>query len=221
MKPRWQFFLTKKILPDIDDLMRLVDRIRIRERVRELSGEFVMFIHPPELDGEGMNLYQLSATLEETDRIPAELVQATKKHFDRDKVWTTEGETYAEVMNGPDGALYSPGSDASKLWFLVTCEWNVFTNLGSAKPWWRLGNLRDDSVAALFHRFENDLAPGLDAGSSVPLKTLAERYANPQSRLVVNEIEAYWLERYCADEYDNVNQPGDEYREPDPHSEKV
>ena len=47
MKPRWQFFLTKKILPDLDGLMRLIDQMRLRERVAELGGEFVVSFIPP------------------------------------------------------------------------------------------------------------------------------------------------------------------------------
>jgi len=203
MKPRWQFFLTKKILPDIDDLMRLVDRVRLRERVSELGGEFAMFIHAPTLDGEAMDLYDISAAIEDTKLIPADLVEGTKRHFKTDKIWTTEAEAFAAIAEGLDDMRYQPGSDASGLWFLVMSTWDVFTNLGSTKPWWKVGNLKKEGVAGIVDRLENDRVPAFRTTTTVPLQARARRFGNPASRRVVNEIEAFWLERWCAVEYDN------------------
>jgi len=72
MKPRWQLFLTKRIIPELGDLLKIRDRF---------GGEFPIFMHPPGPEGEGRKIYHLSAMLEDTKLIPAEIVEASKAHL--------------------------------------------------------------------------------------------------------------------------------------------
>ena len=197
MKPRWQFFLTKNIVPDLAGLMKLVDELRIRERVRALGGEFVMFMHPPGCEGEGRHIYDLSAEIEDTEAIPAELVESSKKHFNTEDLWTVESDVIARAMRDPDSRL-DPPPYPERLYFFVLGNWDVFSNLGTLDPWWKLGNLKTDSVASIIDAFEHDVPLGLRVHKIVSLRDLALRYGNPQSRFVVNGIPSYWRERYCA-----------------------
>ena len=201
IKPRWQFFMTKKVLPDLDDLMRLVDRMRLRERVQESGGEFVMFIHPPGMVGEGRHIADLSATLDETKRVPAELVESTQKHFGREKIWTTEAETVSAIMSdaGDLGPPW-PFPPNPKLWFFVTCDWDVYANMATTDPWWRLGSMRKEPLSAIMGRFEHDGIPALKMNTPDTLRTLARRYGDPSSEIVVNDIQQYWFERHCKEE---------------------
>ena len=48
MKPRWQFFLTTRLLPELDSLLALIDTHQLRERVAALGGEF---LHAPARTG--------------------------------------------------------------------------------------------------------------------------------------------------------------------------
>ena len=41
--PRWQLFLTRRIIPELGELMRLVERLKLQERVEALGGEFTSF----------------------------------------------------------------------------------------------------------------------------------------------------------------------------------
>ena len=72
--PRWQLFLTRKLLPDLPGLLNLADRLRLRERVAALGGEFTLFIHPPGPDGEARTIEHLRPTIDETREIPAEII---------------------------------------------------------------------------------------------------------------------------------------------------
>ena len=51
IQPRWQLFLTKKILPELGGVMELVKRLRLRERVKDLGGDFEIYIHDPGPEG--------------------------------------------------------------------------------------------------------------------------------------------------------------------------
>ncbi len=200
IKPRWQLFMTKRILPDLAGLMRLVDSMRLRERVATLGGEFDMFIHAPGLTGEGMNIADLSATLDDAALVPAELVESTKRHFRTDKIWTTEGEVVSRILCNPAGAgnIYEYPSSPAGLWFLVDGDFNVYPNMGGhCVPWWRLGNLKANGVGAIFNAFENDRIMPLKINRPEMLVELARHYGDPASRRLVNGVQEYWGEVYC------------------------
>ena len=202
MKPRWQFFMTKRIVPDLDGLMRLVDRLRLRERVAALGTEFVMFIHAPELVGEGRHIAPLSAALEDTRRVPRELVASTQKHFGREKIWTTEAETVARIAGaGEDCGPPWPYPPQPKLWFLVMPSWDVFTNMATTDPGWKLGNMKQEPLSEIVARFEHDRIPALQMNTPDTLRMLAKKHGDPNSDTVVNDIERYWFERYCEETY--------------------
>jgi len=205
MKPRWQFFLTKKILPDLAGLMGHVERMRLRERVEALGGEFDVFIHAPSLVGEGRRIAHLSATLDDTRRVPSELAESTRRHFKTEKIWTTEAETVAEILAHPDSGRVPVDYKPPKLWFEVDGNRDVYANTGNSEPWWRLGNLRDDPVERIFDNYENDHPLGWQLNRPVTLVQLARRYGDPASDRVVNAIEVYWLESVCAEQWTGSN----------------
>lgn len=203
MKPRWQLFLTKKILPDLAGLMKLVDNMRLRERVRALGNEFQLFIHPPGLTGEGQRLAYLSATLEDTKRVPQELVESTRRHIKTDKIWTTEAEVMSRILSGKE-TVQPPYSYPPNLCFEVAANWDVFTNMGnggSYAPCWTLGNLKRDPLSVIMSNFEEDRIIPLQLNRPEILQEAARRYGNSARQDVVNDIEESWYERYCEAEY--------------------
>jgi len=188
MKPRWQLFLTKKIIPGLDELMRIWDKL----------GRFAIFMHPPAPDGEGRKIYHLMATAEDTVLIPAEIVGASGGHFKREKLWPTEAEEFELRMNQEVGPVYPM---PEKLWFFVLPNWDVYSNVGSLEPWWRLGNLKTDPTSVIFDNFENDRPLGYRIHRDVPQKELALRFGNKDSRFVVNGVEGKWLAEWCEAEW--------------------
>ena len=83
MKPRWQIFLTGKLLPDIDELLRLIDRLELRERVQKLGSEFQLFVHTPGSIGEGRKIEKLRPTMEETASLPEAILEPSRRHLQR------------------------------------------------------------------------------------------------------------------------------------------
>jgi MoaA/NifB/PqqE/SkfB family radical SAM enzyme len=202
MKPRWQLFLTKKLLPELDELLRLIEQLRLRERVQELGSEFQLFMHPPGPDQEGRKIEYLRPTAEELTRIPDEIIVPTRKHFRRDILWQPESELYRTIINGDmkppeDEKLLS---EPSQFWFFVTNNWDVYSNVGTLEPWWRLGNLKIDSVQAIIRRFERNEMPGLNVLLHFAWSELAISYGNPYGSKIysgIGDLVSLYHAKHC------------------------
>jgi|WetSurMetagenome_2_1015567.scaffolds.fasta_scaffold22063_2 hypothetical protein len=207
MKPRWQLILTKKLIPEVNDLLKLIERLKLRERVRELGAEFQVFLHTPDPLHEAVKIENLRPTLEEVASLPQELLEASRKHLGRHILWRTEEELYKSIVTNEqkppadEGLLTQP----TRLWFFVTNNWDVFSNVGTLELWWKLGNLKKDSVEAILQRFERDEAPGLDVLYHYPQSKLAEKYGNPQGRKIYSGKEDL-LDLYRARHCGNIPQ---------------
>ena len=197
MKPRWQIFLTRKLLPDIDELLRLVDRLRLRERVRELGSEFQLFMHAPGPEGEGRYIERLRPTLEEVASLPEGILEPSRKHFGRKALWQPERELLVPILGEeipPEGEEVIPDS----LWFHVTNSWDVFSNVGTLDEWWMLGNLKSDSVETIMRRFERDEVLGLEILLHYPPDKLAVEYGDPHGRKIYSDRGDLLASYYAA-----------------------
>jgi hypothetical protein len=200
MKPRWQIFLTRKLLPDLDGLLGLVDRLELRERVRDLGGEFQLRMHMPDAEGEGRKIEHLRPTIDDVASLPKEILEPSRKHFGRKTLWQTEGELYRHTLQNRRAPPEAGSVFPAALWFFVTDDWDVFSNVGTLEPWWRLGNLRSESVSTSMRRFEQDEVPGLRVLVHHPPYRLAEEYGDPGGRRIyssANDLLALYRERHC------------------------
>ena len=188
MKPRWQVFLTTKLLPELEQLLALVDQHRIRERVQALGAEFQIFMHPPGPDYEARAIEDLRPTADRVTDLPEAILAPTRKHFGRDVLWHTEATLYAEILNC-DGGKNSDDLLPEVIWFFVCGNWDVFANVGTLEPWWCLGNLKQDSVETIIRRFENDDVPGLIVLFHESPIRLAESYGDPRGQKVYSSKE--------------------------------
>jgi hypothetical protein len=205
MKPRWQLFLTKEILPDLGGLMGLVERMRLRERVAELGGEFAMFIHVPSFVGEGRKIAHLAATLEDTKQIPVALVESTQRHFGSQRLWVTEAEAVAENLKDERPLAYSEPQSEAKLWLGIAANWDVFPSIGSGEPWWRMGNFKRDSLEAILANLAQDRLLPLGLNKPGIRRDLAQRYGDPGSQRVAgsaDDLADHWLDGRCEEMHD-------------------
>jgi len=62
IRPRWQLFLTQRIIPELDALLALVDQMDLEQRVWQLGHDFEIFIHMPGPGGEGFRIEHLHPT---------------------------------------------------------------------------------------------------------------------------------------------------------------
>lgn len=201
IKPRWQVFFTTKIISELGEIMRLVDKLKLRERCAGLGGEFVMFIHTPSPEGEAEFIEHLRPTIDQASAVPEELIESTRRHDPALCDWKTVGERVREILESEEDHHPYAWSFEGMLWFIVHPDWSVYTNFGTSDPWWKLGNLQKDSVQAIVDRYENNRTLALHTVFNLRLRELAERYGDPTSRLIEDDVENLWLARHCAELY--------------------
>lgn len=203
IKPRWQLFLTKKIIPELDELLDLVDRLELRERVKSLGGEFDFFMHTPGPDGEARKIEYLRPALDDTKSIPEELIESSRKHFNVEDLWYTESELISQILTEKESFPYGY-SYPEKLCFYVMRNWDVFSNMSTLEPWWNLGNLKTDSLQSIVDNFEHSRVFGLKTIFTVPVKKLAKRFGSRNSLHIYNskeDLETLYIGRYCDHMY--------------------
>jgi len=203
MKPRWQLFLTRKILPELGGLLELAEKLKLRERVAALGGEFEIFMQTPGPDGEARKIEHLRPSVEDLDGIPEAIVEATRKYRKKDTLWRTERQWYQEILSGSD-RVTCESFEYPELWFFVTPDMDVFSNLSTLEPWWRLGNLESDPVESIVDAYLSNRALGLETIYTVPARALAGRYGDPDGRLVYDcreDLESLYVARHCQDTY--------------------
>lgn len=203
MKPRWQIFLTKKTIPELAELLKLVDRLKLRDRVKSLGGDFDLFMHTPGPEDEAQKIEYLRPTLKDIKVIPNEIIESSKKHFNREELWHTEGELISQILTEEEKFPYAY-SYPDILCFYIKNNWDVFSNMSTLEPWWKLGNLRTDSLKSIFDNFENNSILGLKTIFTFSIKKLTKRFGNSESRLIYtikNDLEALFIGKYCEQVY--------------------
>ena len=187
MKSRWQVFLTTKLLPELGEFLGLVNRHHLRRRVQELGGTFQIFMHPPGPDHEARKIEHLRPTAEQVADLQEAIMASSREHFGRDVLWHSEETLVTGILNESDTASRNDLPDV--LWFFVCANWDVFANVGTLEPWYRLGNLRQDSVESIFRRFEDDGVLGLEVQFHGSPVKLAKRYGDPRGQKVYSGRE--------------------------------
>lgn len=206
MKPRWQVFLTTKLLPELNEFLGVVEQLRLRERVQALGGEFQIFMHPPGPDHEARKIEEFRPTADQAANLPETILRPTRKHFGREDIWHTEADLHAEIL-ADKGTSEDKDTMPESLWFLVCGNWDVFANVGTLEDWWSLGNLKRDTVASIVHRFENDETLGLKTLFHKSPKELARQYGNPKGLKVYSskgDLLSLYRGRHCETECKNL-----------------
>jgi hypothetical protein len=203
IQPRWQVFLTKRGLPELQGILDLADELRISERVAGMGGQFDMFLNDATPVGEAEQLQDLRLTPDDVERIPKRLIESSELYFSVPFSYRTGVEWMREIMEGSDApiGLQYPGV----LWLFVASDWSVYSNVGSLEPWWRLGNLETDGPGDILDAYANDKAPALRAGQSLGIHEAARRFGRLDDRRLYSsrtDFTQLWLEMHCRNEYE-------------------
>ena len=203
MKPRWQIFLTTRLLPELEQLLALVDRHRIRERVQVLGAEFQIFMHPPGPNYHSREIEDFRPTADQVTDLPEAILTHSRVHLRRDVLWQTEATLYAKILNcskAKNNKVFLP----ELVWFFIRGNLDVFANVGTLEPWWCLGNLKQDSVETIIRRFEDNDVPGLYVMFHESPIRLAESYGDPKGQKVYSSKEdllSLYQGLYCEKEW--------------------
>ena len=199
MKPRWQIFLTKKLIPEIDDLLKLMDRLRLQDRVAALGSEFVAFLNTPSPIGAAWHIEDLRPTESEVGSLPQQILEMSSRHLGKSALWHSERELVAQLLGQEERCPYAY-ADQHVPWFVVGDDWDVFWSSTSQEVWWRLGNLKTDPAAEILRTFESSGCLGLRTIRNIPPQTLARQFGDPLgAKLYANQHDllSLYVEKYC------------------------
>jgi len=164
--PRWQLFLTKRCLPELQDFLQLIQEYQIAS----------FFIGGMSPEGSGYELEDERVEQADFRQIPDELAALSRDGL--------------EMLGQPESRLLPdlyrdntpPNISVAFPCLAVDADFDVYPNLAEPAPWWRLGNLKTDGVDAILKTYQKEAVPGMMANRNVPLSDLARRYGVPGSQ---------------------------------------
>lgn len=205
IRPRWQWFFTKRILPDLPGLIELTKELRLRERCEALGGPFTLFLHCPSADGEAWHLEYLRPMSRDLDQVPAWLREQSERHLGG-TMEMPEGELVPKLLEQQEPSAKSIADEVPKgLWFHVTPDFDVYPFFSEMTPAWLLGNLKRDGVGAIVQVLENDRTPGLQAMFQVPVSELARRFGRRRGRRIYDpaDLKTRWARMWAEAELES------------------
>ena len=203
ISPRWQLFLTKKCMKELDGFLYLMEYLDLKNRCEKRGEKFVFFIGGMSPDG---NAYELEDYRIEEDDV--ELIPKKMSDMSRDNIsllGKAEYKLLPELLKSDKPPhLYDPGA------LDIDADCNVYTAITEHTAPWKLGNLRIDGVDKILRAYRDCKTPGLIANKTMPVSSLAERYGDKNGRkLYVKDdlITKYlhqWGNDLCISDNDNL-----------------
>ncbi len=169
--PRWQLFPTKRSLGELDDFLRLIEKLELFRRCPTFEG----FLNSAAPEGNGWEIERLR--LEEADLrlIPQALADLSRDGLSL--LGRPEHMLLEEMRTRTD----PPNVNATFQCLFIDPDFDVSPNIAECAPWWRLGNLKTDGVRKILAAYQNEETPGMWANRTIPVGELAKRFGDPAS----------------------------------------
>ena len=198
--PRIQVFVTKNNIGELPQVEALIDRLELERRCREVGKEFCCFVHQGSCDGENRRFYDVWVTPEDLEKIPDRLAAYTLRHFGEETLLDVFGRTEAELYR----ELLTDESTASLVEedpvFFVDCSYDVYPNITTPSPIWRLGNWKRDGARAVLDAYADSRSAAQRIRLTTPLCQLAQAGGDPGSRRLFGREDyiELLLDRFCG-----------------------
>jgi len=193
IRPRWQLFLIKPLLPDLPGLIALAEELRLRDRCEALGGPFTFWMHSPNPDGAAFGLEHLRPTDRDLKRVPRAFLAQSEARLGR-PIGIQERILLRSLREdaGPAVRSVSEATSGHPVSFYIAPGFDVYLSFTEVGPAYRLGNLKTDGVAAVLDAYEHDRTRGLQAMFRTPTSELAQRYGRPHGRRLYDMGDLQW-----------------------------
>lgn len=185
--PRWQLFLNEENKGELQAFTKLIEDLKLEERVKAIGKEFEVFVYLPAPYGEAFNLEDIRPKADILDSIPTYLKEKTLKYFNSKDIKAILGyeekELLPKLLENNDSLSEYPFI----LSFMITSDLEVYCNAGEVVPWWSLGNLNYDSVEKIMDNYINNASLGLKLMYEVPISKLAKECGNLDGKSIYTE----------------------------------
>lgn len=186
--PRWQAFIYEENKEELVDLLRLSERLKLKERCQAFGAEFEFFIHTGGCDGENRKQYEIWI---EKDNIPNELIP----YYSEYETLLSEKEC-CELLKQDD--THSVYHNEEMITLLISNNYDVYFNFTHMSKEWKIGNLKTDNQEELIRRIIEEDIPALKLARKVTMRELVEMYGDTQSNKAfqLSDYKDYLLNRY-------------------------
>ena len=174
--PRWQLFLTKRGLGDLEQFLQLINKLNLHKRCEAIGQKFEVFIGGISPEGNGFEIDNLRIDEDDITLIPGELTNIC-----RDGIELLGQPEYTLL----ESLLYDdtpPNMSANVHSVSVNANFDVYPNIAEPTQWWRLGNLRTDGIDTIIKAYRDETTPGMKANREIPISELAQKYGDSASK---------------------------------------
>ena len=193
--PRWQLFLTKRNIGELDEFLRLMYDLQLHKRCESIGQKFEVFIGGISPEGSGYELEDIRVDENDVALIPRELVDLCR-----------EG---TELLGQPEYVLLEslrnedvPANISANIPSVsVNANFDVYPNIAEPAKWWRLGNLNTDGVDLILKAYRDESTPGMRTNRKIPISELARRYGDINSKKLYSkdDLLCRWLHQWGVD----------------------
>lgn len=197
--PRIQVFVNKGNIHQLADVEGLLTKLDLENRCRSFGGEFSFFLHQGSCDGENEKMYDSWVTPDDLPKIPPLLAAYTLKHFGKSRLEEVFGCTEQSLFE----ALRDDTSTASYVRaepvFYVDKNFDVYPNITTPAPYWRLGNLKSDGAEAILENYVQSRSTAQRIRLTVPICEMVRRCGDPSSQRLFSKGDFVDLivNKYC------------------------
>ena len=202
IRPRWQVFFTKRLIPDLPELISLAEEMRLRKRCEAPGGPFIFWMHLPSPDGEAFKIEQVRPTEDDLENVPRAFLEQSEERNGA-PIGVPERKLLPALREDEGPAIPAIETIAPHgPWFAVMPNFDLYMTSSEISPAYQLGNLKADGLARCVHVLENDGNPGLHGLFRVPVSELARRFGRPHGRRLYDagDLKARWARMWAMDE---------------------
>ncbi len=177
--PRWQVFINQENKEEIIELIELS---------KTFDQEFELFIHEGSCDGENELLYPI--------RITRNDISDTIKPYYLNYDALYEEKTLYEKLSHDNSTSSLITSDVV---FYVTNDFSVYPNLSNIAPWWKIGNIKENTVDEIIANYLNHVPTAMKIRSTIPLGKIVQSVGNKASEKLFSKADyiIYLLNQYA------------------------
>lgn len=199
ISPRIQVFVNKDNLDNLSQLEKVLNGLDLEKRCQSFKGEYAFFIHQGSCDGENEKNYAIRLTPNDIKKIPQKFLSDAMRYQRKKSVEELFGKTeavlYDELKN--DTSTCSFVSDNPV--FYIDQNLNVYPNVASIEPIWKLGNLKKDGIEKVLENYRESKSVAQNIRLNIPLSKIVQEEGNPMGeKLFEKEDYIEWISnRYC------------------------
>ncbi|MDR0325068.1 MAG: radical SAM protein [Oscillospiraceae bacterium] len=199
--PRWQLFVTKRCLGELDEFLRMIYSLELHKRCEAIGQKFEVFIGGISPEGCGYEIEDIRIDENDAARIPSGLTDICREGGD------LLGQPETLLLDSLIHDDSPSGLGANFPCVSVNADFDVFPNIAEPAEWWRLGNLKTDGADAIIKAYRDETTPGMKANREIPLRELAQRYGDRHSRKLYDrsDLICRWLHQWGVDYIKEAN----------------